>query len=399
MRRKIVIVSEGFPYWPKENFLHGEIECLHNEFDLNLLPLVLPKGAALQELPANVKVLTPVLKRNYFLRLMQGVFNTAPVVPFLKDFKNIFKEKKGTVKQNFINWASTTVNSRALLASAQIQNLKKEPNTAIYLYWCNYPVDLFKNFPNRIFSRVHGTEFATVSSDYISMYGEKLSTADNVLYIPISNQAAEIISVTKPVKFAINRLGVFENTSQDQMGLEPSKKIRIVSVAYLIGKKRISLIAEALMYIKDVEVEWIHFGDGPLADDIQKQITLLPRNITAKLMGFVKNSEILKFYRENYVDLFINVSEIEGVPVSIMEALSFGIPVFATDVGGSCEVVNAEDGYCASSNFNLAELSNFIVNIRQASKEKNLRQNAYKVWSEKSNAEKNYKQLADILVK
>ena len=39
----------------------------------------------------------------------------------------------------------------------------------------------------------------------------------------------------------------------------------------------------------------------------------------------------------------MNVSESEGIPVSIMEASSFGIPVIATNVGGVGEIV--ENGY------------------------------------------------------
>lgn len=39
--------------------------------------------------------------------------------------------------------------------------------------------------------------------------------------------------------------------------------------------------------------------------------------------------------------MFINVSSSEGLPVSIMEACSFGIPIIATNVGGTAEIVQA----------------------------------------------------------
>ncbi|MDE5438578.1 glycosyltransferase [Elizabethkingia meningoseptica] len=394
-KRKIVIVTEGFPYWAKENFLAGEISCLNDNFSFALLPLIMPKDRNLQLLPDNVQVLSPILKRNYFFRLLQGIFNLSPIRPFIIDFPNIFKDRKGSVKDNFIKWITTMVNSRALLASDQIRRLRKEPNTAIYLYWCNYPVKLFEKFPNRIFARVHGTEFAKITSDYIPMHIDKLSIADNTLYIPISIQAAEIIYNHTPVKYKINRLGVFPNQYQKDDNL-PSI-VRIVSVAYLIPKKRIHLIIEALKLVKDIEIEWIHFGDGPLWDDINNMSNRLSENIKVKLMGFVSNMDILKFYNENYVDLFINVSEIEGVPVSIMEALSFGIPVFATNVGGTREIVNNENGQIVASDFTSEELANFITNIRNYSSEKNFRKNALLMWEKRSNAEKNYKELIEIL--
>ena len=61
-------------------------------------------------------------------------------------------------------------------------------------------------------------------------------------------------------------------------------------------------------------------------------------------MGHYPNEELLRYYGSNHVDLFINTSSTEGVPVSIMEAQSFGIPVIATDTGGVKEVVTEGTG-------------------------------------------------------
>ena len=42
---------------------------------------------------------------------------------------------------------------------------------------------------------------------------------------------------------------------------------------------------------------------------------------------------------------FINVSSSEGVPVSIMEAMTFVISVITTDLGGNTEIVNEQNGW------------------------------------------------------
>jgi len=47
------------------------------------------------------------------------------------------------------------------------------------------------------------------------------------------------------------------------------------------------------------------------------------------------HNDVLNYYASNPVDVFINTSSSEGLPVSIMEAMSFGIPVIATNVGGT----------------------------------------------------------------
>ena len=51
-----------------------------------------------------------------------------------------------------------------------------------------------------------------------------------------------------------------------------------------------------------------------------------------------------EYYRDTHVDLFISLSAQEGLPVSIMEAISFGIPVLAADVFGVPEIVTANTG-------------------------------------------------------
>ena len=68
----------------------------------------------------------------------------------------------------------------------------------------------------------------------------------------------------------------------------------------------------------------------------------LEENISVKLLGKVNNNDILNFYSITPVNLFINLSESEGIPVSIMEAISFSIPIIATDVGGVSEIVTEE---------------------------------------------------------
>ena len=65
-------------------------------------------------------------------------------------------------------------------------------------------------------------------------------------------------------------------------------------------------------------------------------------------MGYVPNVEIMQFMEESNVDVFINLSTSEGVPVSIMEAQSYGIPVIATNVGGTGEIIDKDNGILLS---------------------------------------------------
>ena len=109
-------------------------------------------------------------------------------------------------------------------------------------------------------------------------------------------------------------------------------------------------------------------------------------------MGNVSNSDVIDFYRKTPVDLFVNVSDTEGLPVSIMEAISFGIPVLATDVGGVSEIVKINfNGELLHVDFSDGDFASAIKMYYQSGEEKKKtrRQNARLYWEQNFNAEKN----------
>ena len=104
----------------------------------------------------------------------------------------------------------------------------------------------------------------------------------------------------------------------------------------------------------------------------------------------------MDYYSSHPIDLFVNVSETEGVPVSIMEAFSYSIPCFATDVGGTGEIVNRSNGHLAHKNFACRELADSIISIREISVSMGLRQNARDTFEALCSAEKNYAGLIEV---
>ena len=101
---------------------------------------------------------------------------------------------------------------------------------------------------------------------------------------------------------------------------------------------------------------------------------------------------MLHYYETHPVDLFINVSSFEGIPVSIMEAMSRGIPVAATPVGGIPEIVNQDNGFLFSINPSASEIREVLKNFYGLKKEKQLqkRSSAFATWENMYNAETNY---------
>ena len=137
---------------------------------------------------------------------------------------------------------------------------------------------------------------------------------------------------------------------------EPSPVTRIVSVANLIPIKRVHLLAEALRLL-DIPVEWTHFGDGPERDRSEKIIAMLPPNVRVNLMGRIPHAEVLEWYKSHPVDLFVHTSSTEGLPLSMKEAASFGIPMLAVNAGGVKEIVNANTGVLLPSEADAAMIA------------------------------------------
>ena len=122
------------------------------------------------------------------------------------------------------------------------------------------------------------------------------------------------------------------------------------------------------------------------------------QNVTYEFTGKLENIEVHKFYRDHYIDLFLNVSESEGLPVSIMEAMSYGIPAMATDVGATKEIVRKEE-LLLPKDLTPEELVEKIewFHALPQSKQQEYRSECRTIWENEFNAKKNatqyYKEL------
>ena len=180
---------------------------------------------------------------------------------------------------------------------------------------------------------------------------------------------------------------------------KPSDSVLICSCSNLIPVKRVDKIIEVISHLQTKNIRWVHFGDGPLRAELEAMAASKLQNVEFEFCGIVANDKILDFYAKNPVDLFINLSDSEGIPVSIMEALSAGIPVVATDVGGTAEAVNNKNGFLIPADFNSADVAQTITNYLNlnSAQQQQYRQNAYAFWKENFEAGKNYEEFAEML--
>lgn len=151
------------------------------------------------------------------------------------------------------------------------------------------------------------------------------------------------------------------------------------------------MIFEALQCEHVRVIKWTHIGGGEDFEDLKHLVKQANSNLQISLLGDLSNEEVYEFYKTNYVTAFLNVSSSEGVPVSIMEAISFNIPVVATNVGGTSEIVTDETGILLSSDPTAEEILNALYSIESI----NVQPREF--WKQKYNADTNYKEFVKVL--
>ena len=95
------------------------------------------------------------------------------------------------------------------------------------------------------------------------------------------------------------------------------------------------------------------------------------------------------------MDLLINLSSSEGIPVSMMEAISFGIPVFANDVGGISEIVQPETGELIPDKLSAKEIASRLDQFLCSGKtrDEGYRTKVRAFWGQNYSAEQNHDRL------
>jgi glycosyltransferase involved in cell wall biosynthesis len=107
----------------------------------------------------------------------------------------------------------------------------------------------------------------------------------------------------------------------------------------------------------------------------------------------------MAFYKDNPVDVFLNVSESEGCPVSAQEAASCGVPIVATDVGGNSEVATEANGFLLPPNPTPDEIAETLLSLIDHPAAAAVKgENSKALWRTRFAAEQNSQAFADILL-
>lgn len=116
--------------------------------------------------------------------------------------------------------------------------------------------------------------------------------------------------------------------------------VRLLFVGRLSKVKGVSEILNAVKILEG-KVELTVVGDGELREELITQVKNLNLNQSITFTGAVTPENVKKYMLNN--DILVMNSSIEGKPMAIIEAFSYGIPVITTLVGGIGELVKSSE--------------------------------------------------------
>lgn len=318
---------------------------------------------------------------------------------FISDFFKALREKK-IGKAFFKHLLTEFVCSDSLFRSAK-KLIGSDGDSAVVLAsWFNveaYAAALLKkHFPEiRAYSFAHAFEIKPEVNRFvgISLNEFKQSYLNGVYFISqtmrnVYHEATKNSFEKYADKERVRYLG----SSKSSEGLNPksTQGFHIVSCASAVKLKRLELILDSLAFADDCGITWTHLGDGPEMTGLRAEAEDLLKNkpgLKIEFPGRLTNAQVHDYYANEPVDLFVSASSSEGLPVSIMEALSYGIPVLATDAGGTREAVDDSVGRLIPVQITPEDLYNHINAFRKLSDDEitEMRKLAFERWNGRFN--------------
>ncbi len=353
-----------------------------------------------------------ILHKWSFKRDFGVIMKSLPFVFSSTTINEIYRTRAQTKFKNRIKIAINDVlKSSYLMNEIQAILTKEQINpkeSVFYSYWHDYKALALARLKQKIkgtfISRAHSSEIFAFRStfNYLPYKRYILSSLDQTYTVSdIGKTELEKYIKEKDIeKVSVSRLGKQNLRIPLLLFEKMDDKIIICSCSHFNHLKRVHLVPRILKKVNIPNIHWVHFGWGYPEYEKMVYDELQDTRFTFELKGETENENILDFYSTNFVDLFINLSTHEGIPVSIMEAFSAAIPVLATNVGGVSEIVDENCGFLIEKEFNIDLVAKKLEAYLKASKDiqTDKRRNARSQWKNKYNAEKNYHDFYKQLV-
>lgn len=399
--KTLCLFTKHYPFGIGEDYVHNELKVISKLFP-KIYVFPIDSTGELRKTEHNVEVVTiPKLQKKDRLRYL---FRHLQVIIKLFLYELFFNKKRFKILQNLPLYLDLTIiNSHRYSHLKSFIKEKENKHLIFYSFWMHNWVTVLSMLHSqkkisKFINRVNGFDFREQMATNNFIFPRQFQLTHTAKVIAVSKFALNTIKSNYPKyknKFYYSPLGVFDKGINPT---SPNNHFQIVSCSILNPIKRVHLIPQILK-LQTKNIHWIHFGDGVERSLIEKHCKDFPENITYEIKGYVKNDTVLNYYKTKHVDLFIQLSETEGgVPVSIQEAISFGIPILGSNAGGIPETIN-KNGWLIEVDASIQEMSNTLDNIIKIENLENKRKASRKLFFAEFEAVKNHTEFSNLHLK
>ena len=401
--KTLLMLTKFYPFGTGEAFIESEMPIVADKFDKVIIVACDVDGGITKQryIPENVKMVR-INSKCKAKDLKKAVTYFLKPSNELKDEFTYCKNVKQKLFACYFESKSHRI-YETIKEKLDVKALTKDEVT-LYSYWlfttARVGLMLKKNLGEAVrlsITRAHRYDLYNErnSLNYLPMRRMLLDGYDKIC--PCSDDGTKYLKKGYPEyeqKIMTALLGTIDHGLNKQ---SDDGVFRVVRCSRMESVKRIDKLIDslALLDVKGYSIEWTHIGGGLLERELKEKAKRLLKHVSFIFKGNMLNTDVMKLYKMYSFDLFVNVSSSEGLPVSIMEAISFGIPVIATDVGGTSEIVfDSETGYLIPENFTNEQLAEKIEQfVTGKINYTYLRTRTREIWEQRFRAANNYEKL------
>lgn len=201
-------------------------------------------------------------------------------------------------------------------------------------------------FHKKVIVHMHGAEFKEFyqnSNNIIKNKVVKLLTRADVVLVLGKQWEEYVLDLNNSINVVVLKNSV--NTTKETIN-KYEENINILFLAVLIERKGIFDLIEAAKLINNenklgkYNINFIIAGSGEQEQKCKEIVHHYGLEEQFKFVGWVNGEEKKKLLKNSHI--FVLPSYNEGLPVAILEAMSYGIPVISTNVGSIEEAVKHE---------------------------------------------------------
>jgi len=357
-------------------------------------------------------------KENAFFEKIKYAFLTLTLSYFYSDIFHYIKtnHKPPSLKiiKDIVYSLTIAHKLRNEIKNNILKNSSPDQKIVLYSFWFNdmaIGLGLLKKYDinhAKLITRAHGSDLFHYAqeSNFHPFRFFYFSIADMIISVSKAGQdyLSKRYHFIKMPKIIQLYLGSINQKERMENKMFDTEKLIIYTCSAATELKRIMFLPEILTSVSHKNIFWKHYGGGDLLNSLKaraEQRLSKKTSIHFEINDWIEQKEILNTMIELKPDFLLNISKSEGVPVSMMEAMSLGIPCIGTNVGGVSElIVDGVNGFLLKSNpspIEVAEKINDYINLSNQKKSE-MRINAYNTWNSKFNAEKNYTKFVEEIL-